>query len=277
MMSTTKQQKIRIGLFVVVAGVLLSIVLVAFAGVHFWKSRTPYYIEFEDTVYGLEKGADVHFNGIRVGKVTDIALSPTDLSKVRVKIEIKDGTPIRQDAKAILQFAGLTGLKVIDLRGGSVMSPRLAAGSLIPRGETALDKLQTKALAMVDQSAEIMDKANQIASNAEQVVKNLDEITDPKKLGEIIDATRSTSANLAQLSVSMRQIVDENRASLKSSVASIELAAKRMSEMIDGNQVKAAVSDLRQASRSMKEMAREVRQRPSRLLFSKPEPDRKLP
>lgn len=276
-MTTTKQQKIRIGLFVVVTGVLLSIALVTFAGVHFWQERTPYYIEFEDTVYGLEKGADVHFNGIRVGKVTHIALSPTDLSKVLVKIELKEGTPIRQDTKAILQFAGLTGLKVIDLRGGAVTTPRLAAGSKIPRGETAIDKLQTKALAMVDQSAEIMERANQIAANAQDVIKNLDAITDPEKLGSIIDATRSTSANLAQLSASMKGIVDENRASLKTSVASIELAAKRMSELVDGNQVKAAVSDLRQASRSMKEMAREVRQRPSRLLFSKPEPDRKLP
>ena len=276
-MTTTKQQKIRIGLFVVVTGVLLTIVLGAFAGVHFFKERTAYYIEFEDTVYGLEKGAHVHFNGIRVGKVTDIALSPTDLSTVRVKIEVKEGTPIRQDTKAILQFAGLTGLKVIDLRGGAVTTPRLAAGSMIPRGETAIDKLQTKALAMVDQSAEIMERANQIASNAQEVVKNLDEITDPQKLGAIIDATRTTSGNLAQLSASMKQIVDENRASLKTSVASIELAARRMSELVDGNQVKAAVSDLRQASRSMKEMAREVRQRPSRLLFSQPQPDRKLP
>lgn len=276
-MSTTKQQKIRIGLFVVVAGVLFSIVLVAFAGVHFWKSRTRYYIEFDDTVYGLEKGADVHFNGIRVGKVVEIGLAPTDLSKVRVAIEVKQGTPVRQDTKAILQFAGLTGLKVIDLRGGAVTSPRLAANSMIPRGETMLDKLQTKALAMVDDSEEIMERAKQISANAQKVVEHLDEITDPQKLGSIIDATRTTSANLAELSASMRQIVDENRASLKSSVASIELAAKRMSEMIDGNQVKAAVSDLRQASRSMKEMAREVRQRPSRLLFSKPEPDRKLP
>lgn len=276
-MTTTKQQKVRIGLFVVVTGVLLSIVLVAFAGVHFWEERTRYYVEFEDTVYGLEKGADVHFNGIRVGKVIDIQLSPTDLSKVRIAIEVKEGTPVRQDTKAIMQFAGLTGLKVIDLRGASVTTPRLAAGSMIPRGETPLDKLQTKALAMVDQSEEIMQRANQIAANASEVVKNLDQITDPEKLGAIIDSTRMTSANLSQLSASMRQIVEENRASLKTSVASIELAAKRMSELVDGNQVKAAVSDLRQASRSMKEMAREVRQKPSRLLFSKPEPDRKLP
>ena len=51
---TTRQQKVRIGLFVVIAGMLLAIVLVTFAGVHFWKPRTKYRIVFDQTVYGLE-------------------------------------------------------------------------------------------------------------------------------------------------------------------------------------------------------------------------------
>ena len=94
---TTRQQKVRIGLFVVVAGMLLAIVLVAFAGVHFWKPRTKYQIVFDKTVYGLEPGADVFVNGIRAGKVTDISLAPQDLSRVRVTVAVKQGPPIRSD------------------------------------------------------------------------------------------------------------------------------------------------------------------------------------
>ena len=45
----------------------------------------------------------------------------------------------------------------------------------------------------------------------------------------------------------------------------------------DNQPVRAAMMDLRQASRTFKELAREVRQKPSRLLFSSPAPDRKLP
>ena len=39
----------------------------------------------------------------------------------------------------------------------------------------------------------------------------------------------------------------------------------------------AAIADLRQASRSFKELAREVREQPSRLLMSSARPDRRLP
>ncbi|HUS31837.1 MAG TPA: MlaD family protein [Kofleriaceae bacterium] len=274
---TTKQQKVRIGLFVVIAGLLLAVVLVTFAGLHFWKPRTKYRIVFDQTVYGLEPGADVYVNGIRSGKVTDIRLAPDDLRKVEVTIAVKEGTPIHQDTKAVMQFAGLTGLKVIDLRGGTLQSPKLAAGGRIEVGETILDKLEDRAMRMVDQTDDMLKNANSVVKSAQQVVNNVNELTDPKALGEVIAQSRQAAANLSQLSQAMRGLVDDNRASIRASVTSMETATRNFSTMIDGNQVKAAVSDLRQASRTMKEMAREVRQKPSRLLFSKPEPDRKLP
>ena len=274
---TTKQQKVRIGLFVVVAGMLLAIVLVAFAGVHFWKPRTKYQIVFDKTVYGLEPGADVFLNGMRAGKVTDIALAPGDLSRVRVTIAVTQGTPIRSDTKAVLQYAGLTGLKVIDMRGGSLQAPPLPAGGTIAVEETIVDKLETRSMAMVDQVDELLKRSNDVVRSADKVVQNVDHLTDPQALGDVIAQSRNAAANLAQLTASMRGLVEDNRASLKASVGSLAMTAQKIDAMIDGNQVKAAVSDLRQASKNMKEMAREVRQRPSRLLFSSPAPDRKLP
>jgi phospholipid/cholesterol/gamma-HCH transport system substrate-binding protein len=276
-MTTTKQQKIRIGLFAVGAAGLLAVVLVVFAGLHFWKPRDRYYVEFESTVYGLEKGADVFLNGIRVGKVHGIGLAPTDIRRVRVGLDINEDAPIRGDTRAVLQFAGITGLKVVDLRGGSYAAPKLAPGSTIPVGETILDRLEDKGMAIIDQSQQLMERANAIVAKTDAIVTNLSTATDSANLGEIMAQTRITAGHLAQASASLRGLIDENRAGLKASVAAIEETAKRAATLVDGNQVKAAVADLRQASRSFKEMAREVRNRPSKLLFSRPEPDRKLP
>jgi phospholipid/cholesterol/gamma-HCH transport system substrate-binding protein len=109
-MSTTKQQKIRVGLFTIIAAALTVIVLVVFAGLKFWKPRDRYYVEFESTVYGLERGADVFLNGMRVGKVTDIGLAPNDMRHVRVALDINEDAPVRTDSRAILQVAVITGL-----------------------------------------------------------------------------------------------------------------------------------------------------------------------
>ncbi len=276
-MTTTKQQKVRIGLFSIAAGALLVLVLIVFAGLHFWKDRAHYEIVFDHTVYGLERGADVYLNGIRVGNVDKIGVDPDDLRKVKVVIEVEARTPIRQDTKAVLQFAGITGLKVIDLRSGSLTSPKLASGGRIAEGETILDALEHRARTMLDDTGELMAHANKIAATAEEVVANLDELTDPKQLGALIEQTKTTAANLAAATASLKGLVDDNREGLRSSIAAIEQAARRTANLVDNGQLRSAVADLRQASRSFKELARDVRQRPSRLFFGKPEPDRKLP
>jgi phospholipid/cholesterol/gamma-HCH transport system substrate-binding protein len=276
-MSTTKQQKIRIGLFAVVTGALLAIVLVVFAGLHFWTARTRYYVEFDSSVYGLEKGADVFMNGMRVGKVHDIGPSKYDLRRVRVALAVREDAPVRINTKAVLQFAGITGLKVIDLRDGTYDSHPMPAGGRISVGETILDKIEAKGMAMVDQSEQLLESANSLIAKTERIVDNLADVTDPQQMGDIMAQTRTVAGNLAQASAGLRGLIDENRAGLKASVAAIEATARRTADLVDGNQVKAAVADLRQASRSFKELAREVRQRPSRLLYSQPAPDRKLP
>ena len=274
---TTKQQKVRIGLFAVVACVLAAVVLVVFGGVHFWEKQDRYYVVFDKSVMGLEPGANVHLNGLRVGKVSEIKLSPDDPSRVRVAIDVDEGTPIRLDTKAIMQMAGITGLKVIDLRGGTAESPAMPVGGTIAAGAGMFDKLEQQAEKLVDESSRLLETANRMMERADRVVTNLDQVTDPKQLGEIIAHTRATARNLQQASASLKGLVDENRAGLKASIASVELTAKRAADLVDTDQVKAVVADLRQASRNFKELTREVRQKPSRLIFSNPEPDRKLP
>lgn len=272
---TTKEQKVRLGIFAVASGILLAVVLVVFAGMKFWQARDRYYIEYDSTVYGLEEGADVFLNGVRVGNVTDLAIA--DVSTVRVAIDIDEGTPIRTNTRAVLQFAGITGLKIVDLRGGSAKAAKLPPGGTIPVGKTALDRLEEQSEVMLAQTTRLLERANAIAAKTEEIITNFAEVTESENLDEIAAQTRATAKNLARASASLRELVDENREGLSTTIAAIEHAARRASELVDSNQVRGAIADLRQASRSFKELAREVRQRPSRLLYSSPAPERKLP
>ena len=293
----TKAQKIRVGAFVVITAALLAVVLIVFGGIRFWKKQATYHIVFSGSVMGLEKGAQVHLNGMRVGRVEDIEAAPNDLQKVLVTITLKKSVSVHADTKAILGFAGITGLRVIDLRDGSLTSPRLPPRSLIVEGETTLDRLEAQAKMIADESTKLMTKANQI-------VDNLAAITDPKKfdgIDDIIENSQIMASNLAATSETLQAMVSENRVVLRSSLASVDAATKSAANMMDvqvagligkagellagldsvvrGNegQLRAAVFDLRQASRSFKELARDLRQKPSRLLFSGNPAERKLP
>jgi phospholipid/cholesterol/gamma-HCH transport system substrate-binding protein len=82
-------------------------------------ARTTYQVRFENTVSGLLPGAAVLFNGIRVGEVTDLRLSPDNPRQITAAIAVAPGTPVRADTHVGLDFQGLTGVPVIALEGGS--------------------------------------------------------------------------------------------------------------------------------------------------------------
>jgi len=289
---TSKAQSIRVGLFATATLVLAAVVLIVFGGFRFWESTDRYRIVFDTSVIGLEPGAVVYLNGIKVGTVNSVAVEPADLRKVAVAIEVQSGTPVRTDTRALLQYAGITGLKVIDLRAGSPGAAPLPAGGEIAAGDTLLDKLEARAQAIIDQSAKVMDRAAVLTDN-------LIAVTEPAKLA---------ATNLAELSGSLKGMIDENRAGLRQSVVTLNQSlaafhdtANGASQLIDGQAaqlmvsagdavaafrklvtsnegtLRAAMFDLREASRSFKELARDVRQKPSRLLFSNAPDERKLP
>ena len=81
--------------------------------------RTYYQVRFEGPVSGLQTGAPVQFNGIRVGEVTNLGLDPGDPSKVVAKIGIASGVPVKADTKVDINVPGLTGTPEISLRGGT--------------------------------------------------------------------------------------------------------------------------------------------------------------
>jgi phospholipid/cholesterol/gamma-HCH transport system substrate-binding protein len=289
---TSKAQSIRVGLFATATLVLIAVVLVVFGGLRFWDASERYRIVFDTSVIGLEPGAQVYLNGVKVGTVDSVGVERSDLRKVAVAIQVARDTPIRTDTRAMLQLAGITGLKVIDLRDGTPTAPPLPPGSEIQAGASLLDRLETRAQTIIDQSAALM-------ARAAVLTENLIAVTEPAKLA---------ATNLAELSGSLKGMIDENRAGLRQSVTTLRQSlaafhdtANGVSQLVDGQvaglvasagdavssfkrllvanegTLRAAVFDLREASRSFKELARDVRQKPSRLLFSNAPAERKLP
>ena len=291
---TDKRTQIRVGLFAFGAAALVAVVLVVFGGLKFWKHHDHFFVEFDDSVMGLAPGAQVYLNGIEVGTVEDIAISPSSLSRVRVEISIDKRTPVHADTHAFLSMAGITGLRVIDLKGGSLTAPAIPPGGQILAGIGTIDKLENRAEKLADQSGQLMEGAVRIVASANQVLANVQAVTDPVALKSIVASTRTASADLADAASALKTTVAENRVALRHSldsaskiidtqvpalVGNANALVSDLRGVIHGNEsvLQSAVADIRQASRSFKELAREVRERPSRMLFSTDQPDRKLP
>ncbi|HMG53665.1 MAG TPA: MlaD family protein [Kofleriaceae bacterium] len=298
---TDKRKQLRVGLFAIVAAALVAVVLIAFGGMKFWRHRDHYFVVFDKSVMGLTKGAHVYLNGIEVGSVEHIALDRADLSRVRVDIAVDRDTPIRADGRASLSMAGITGLKVIDLEPGSLVAPPLPPGGTIVAGEGLLDRLEKRADSLADQTGVLMERTGQLIDSANRVMAGVAQATDPAVLRAIVDGARRTSDELARASRGISAMIADNRVALHRSLDAVTGAATSTSTVMNqqvaglvdnanalvgdlrgivhGNEavLQATTTDLRHASRSFKELARELRDHPSRLLFSADQPDRKLP
>lgn len=94
-----------------------------FTGAGKSDDRKTYQVLFNGSVSGLTRGSSVLFNGLRVGEVTKIDLREEDPSQVAATIEVSKRTPVKEDTRGRLEFAGLTGVASIALAGGSAASP----------------------------------------------------------------------------------------------------------------------------------------------------------
>lgn len=129
-----KTSFVLVGLFVL----LLSTALVAAI---LWlttggppKDYDFYVTYMTESVSGLSIDAPVKYKGVSVGRVREVGLDPGNPERVRIKMVVLEGTPVKSDTVAELATQGLTGLMHVNLTGGSRDTPKLEPP---PGGDTA--------------------------------------------------------------------------------------------------------------------------------------------
>src|SRR5258707_3100990 len=111
--------------YVVVGAFVIIILLAAFVSVlwlvggQFQREGAIYDIYFRGSVSGLSEGAVVRYKGVHIGRVLSIRLDPDDVERIRVRVEIDTGPPIKEDAVAALEAQLISGVAFIQITGGS--------------------------------------------------------------------------------------------------------------------------------------------------------------
>jgi phospholipid/cholesterol/gamma-HCH transport system substrate-binding protein len=113
----------------------LAVFAIWLARLQFNDSYDLYDIVFTGPVNGVSEGGEVHFNGIRVGEVTDLNLDPNRGDQVVARVRLDATTPVRVTSRAQLEPQGITGLNFIQITAGTEGSPLLKtqyADDLVP-------------------------------------------------------------------------------------------------------------------------------------------------
>ena len=121
----TKANYALIGAFVLMAFIAAVAFIAWLSGSQFDQEFEEYDVIFSGAVRGLSQGAEVRYNGLRVGEVTRLSLDPDNSNTVVAQIEIDANTPVHTNSEARLEPLGLTGLSYIQIFSGGDEFPLL--------------------------------------------------------------------------------------------------------------------------------------------------------
>lgn len=205
-MDTTRTERIRLGIFLLICLGTAVGFTVFIAQQQLSNKKTHYYTIFSESVIGLSIDAKVLLNGIEVGNVSKIYIDSTDLENVVVEFDVQSGTPIKTGTRAqMTNGISLTGQKDLVLSGGLVSEPDVPEGGKVLAGTNVFKKISGKAESTVENLNEILDKLSLILSEE-----------NARRIGNTLKNLEQASANTDRLTRNAQKPIQSMEASAKS-------------------------------------------------------------
>lgn len=139
-MRDESKRNLRVGLLVIAALLLVAMTILMVGNRRQLFIRHTRYTTSFLNVTGLEHGSPVKLNGVTVGFIGDIEL-PAGAQQPRIEIRFtldsRYTERVREDSTVSIKSMGLLGDKYLEITSGSVDSPRILEGGVVPGRDPA--------------------------------------------------------------------------------------------------------------------------------------------
>lgn len=225
----------------VLVGAVTLLLLAAIMIVAFWFSRLSdgenmeYDIFFKQSVNGLAKGSSVNYSGVPSGQVEKIELWKRDPGFVKVRISVKEGTPVLLGTTATIQGVGFTGVSEIVLEGAVKGAPPIRCPEnnprsacpdgvpVIPTKPGALGELLNNAPQLLERLTTLTERLTELMSDKNQqsiagILANVEKMT-----SALSDRSPEIAATLAEARIAVQRtgIAAENIGKLAATTDSL--------------------------------------------------------
>lgn len=207
----------------VLVGIVTLLLLAAVMVAAFWFSRISqgdnkeYDIFFKQSVNGLAKGSSVNYSGVPSGQVEKIELWKRDPGFVRVRISVREGTPVLQGTTATIAGVGFTGVSEIVLDGAVKGAPPIACPAenptsvcpdgvpVIPTKPGALGELLNNAPQLLERLSTLTERLTELLNDKNQqsiagILANVERVS-----GALADRSPEIAATLAEARVAVQR------------------------------------------------------------------------
>jgi phospholipid/cholesterol/gamma-HCH transport system substrate-binding protein len=259
----------------------LVVTIMWLAGVQYSQEYAYYQAYFKGSVTGLGKGTVTRYNGIEVGRITNLEFDPNDPQRVIVTMQVQPNLNIREDSVAAIESQGFTGGTFVEITGGTSKSPLL-----VTHGDQRYPVIRTKpsTFAQLQQSApEVVAKLNVAASRLNDllnddnrraishILANLDETTQ-------LIARRSADidATIANANKAMANLNDTSNG-LRPTLEHVDLTIQKYGKVADDAdafingdglaQFADLVGEMRRLVANLTQLSDQINRTPTKLLF----------
>ncbi|AMK16435.1 MULTISPECIES: MlaD family protein [Sphingobium] len=207
----------------VLVGTVTLLLLAAIMIAAFWFSRLSegdnieYDIFFKQSVNGLAKGSSVNYSGVPSGQVEKIELWKRDPGFVKVRISVREGTPVLQGTTATIAGVGFTGVSEIVLDGAVKGAPPIGCPEpnplaacpdgvpVIPTKPGALGELLNNAPQLLERLSTLTERLTELLNDKNQqsiagILTNLERVS-----GALADRSPEIAATLAEARIAIQR------------------------------------------------------------------------
>lgn len=211
--------EILVGLFVILALVILAFMVFFISGVYVFKQGYHIHVLF-NFVSHLEKGASVHLAGITVGAVNDLEIQYDEkVGKpvVKTSLFIEKGVRIPENAR--IRIEGIYGLMTPYLEIRAIDTP---ATRILQEGDTVVG---VDPVPMDD----LVAKGQQIVDNLQETIVRVNNFSkDP----EVAKSLRETVINVNSLTTTLNEIFKDRKGDVSKTISDLEGAMEHLKSIL---------------------------------------------
>ena len=304
---------VAVGAFVVLVLAMATVFVLWYTNTHERREYQRYEVYFSGSVSGLNEGSTVRYLGVNVGKVVRISLDPRAADRVQVLVDVERTTPVGPDTLARLSIQGVTGLLFIDLSHAS-RSAAAAAPEVPSQGFPVIRSVPSDFDVFLSGLPELVIDANRVTRRlntllddqnlaaVQAAIANLRAATEPlpaamRSTAQMIEDLKAAVAEARAVAESAHRVVNAAEPEAGPALARLKEASENLasiSHRLDAllahhegdldrftgrglDDIDRLVRESRDAAAEVRELARTLREQPSRLLYEPPQAGVEIP
>src|SRR5271169_4848598 len=243
----TRANYVVIGAFTLAAVVGAFLFVMWIAGYAAPGGHRIFQVVFNGSVSGLSNGANVLFNGIKVGEVTHLTFSRSDPHQVVADIDVSGDAPIDRNTKARLETAGITGAAAVALLGGSTPGAPLVGEN--GQGAIIYAEQSMQLQEILDNVGALSIRATAVLDDAEKVITdNSAPIHSAIENAEVF--SKALADNAPGIDAALKSVGELGKqiGPLAARLQTLSDDADRLVQSIDTDQVRAIVDNVQNLS-----------------------------